>query len=170
MTVTSMSVGPLEPMVSFRSLLVVSFDELPVMPSEIASLAMVIVGLGGWEGRGPCVASKLEEDAGGGAPLVYGSAVGTLLWLGLSILENICDFVTGFYVRMLNVTTDCNVGDFGIGVKMTGDAVAHNDVGKCIHPGVNCVVEHAVARGVSAMKSSISLKMLDDNTHCALKK
>jgi hypothetical protein len=94
----SMSVGPSEPMVSFRSSLLVSFDELLVMPSEIGLLMMVVAGLVGWEDHGPCIASKLGEDAGGGAPLIFRSAVGILLWLGLSVSENACDFFAGFCV------------------------------------------------------------------------
>jgi hypothetical protein len=85
-------------MVLFRSSLSVLIDELPVMLSEIGLPMMVIAGLVGWEERGPCAASKLGEDAGRGAQLIFRSAIGILLWLGPSIEENACDFFAGFCV------------------------------------------------------------------------
>ncbi len=165
-----MSVGPSELMVSFCSSLLVSFDELPVMLSEIGSRVVVVAGLVGWEGHGPCVASKLGEDAGGDAPLIFGSAVSILLWPDPSVLESVCDFFAGLCVWMSNVLADCNIGDFGISVQMSGDTVAHVDGDECVQSEVGYGAEHAVACGASAMKSNVSLKMLDDDTQCALKK
>ncbi len=75
----------------------------------------------------------------------------------------------GFCVGMSNVAVDCNVGDFGIGTLMNDDAVAHDGDGEIVRSEVDCVVKHAVARDVSATKSSVSLKVLYDDTQCALK-
>jgi hypothetical protein len=165
----SSSSRPMELAVSFCSFLV-SSDELSVSPPEIVSPQVVVAGLVEWEGHGPCVALKLLEDAGGDAPLIYTSEGGTPPWLGPIVLEIVCDFVPGFCVGMSNVVVNCNGGDFGISILMTDEAVAHDGDGKIVQSEVDCVVEHAVARDVGAMKSSISLKVLYDDTQCTLKR
>ncbi len=71
---------------------------------------------------------------------------------------------------MLNVIADCNVGDFGVRVPMIGDAVARVDGDEGIQSGVSYGAKHAVAREVGAMKSNVSLQMLDYDTQCTLKK
>jgi hypothetical protein len=71
---------------------------------------------------------------------------------------------------MSNIVADCNIGDFGVGVPMIGDAVARVDGDEGIQSGVSYGAEHAVARCVGAMKSNVCLQMLDDDTQCVLKK
>jgi hypothetical protein len=115
---------------------------------------------------------KLGKDADGGAPLIGRSVVGILLSWILIVKENACNFFAGFCVLMVIVIVDCNVGDFGVGILMIdGVAVLIDDVGADggVQSGDDCVVGHVIARGVGALKLSVSLKMTNDNIQRVLK-
>jgi len=108
---------------------------------------------------------KLGEDADGDTPLSCGSVVCILLLRILIIAENVCIFFLGFYVLEGNAVVDCNVGDFGVGIRIIiGVAV-------CVHGGggvdgvqslSDCVVRRDITGGVDVLKMNLSLKMSND--------
>ena len=82
---------------------------------------------------------------------------------------NVDSFVVGFGVEKSIVAVIRTDGDFGVGTLRIDVAVSQNGEGEVVRPEVGYVVVHGGARGVDVTKSTVFVKLLNNDTQSALK-
>ena len=81
---------------------------------------------------------------------------------------NVGSFVAGFGVGKTIVAVIRTDGDFGVGTLRIDVAVSQNGEGEVVRPEVDYVVVHGGVHGVGVTKSTVCVKLLNDDTQSAL--
>jgi hypothetical protein len=87
----------------------------------------------------------------------------------VNVVVNVGDFALGFGVEKMTVDVIHADGDFGVGTLRIDVVVSQSGEREVVRPEVGYVVVHGGAHGVDVTKSTVFVKLLNNDTQSALK-